>query len=235
MLGQCAGETMRLAVDRAGQRAEVVVACGGFYRGPAPRLSPVAEVTPGVWYVDLARLEPDLLTTSLPTLAAAHGVVVDMRGYPAGDAAAMLLTHVVTKPDVPWMHTPHWLRPNQEGPVSWAHDSWDLAPAAPHLGHVVFMTGPRAISFAESVLGYAQAEGLPIVGATSAGTNGDVREWTVPSGLTLRFTALRVTRHDGAPHHLRGIAPTIPVEPTLAGVRAGRDEVLERAIVEAGR
>jgi hypothetical protein len=26
------------------------------------------------------------------------------------------------------------------------------------------------------------------------------------------------------------VRPTVPVEPTLAGIRAGRDEVLERAL-----
>ena len=40
---------------------------------------------------------------------------------------------------------------------------------------------------------------------------------------------MRVTRHDGrSPHHLVGVTPDVPVAPTLAGLRAGRDEVLER-------
>jgi C-terminal processing protease CtpA/Prc len=48
---------------------------------------------------------------------------------------------------------------------------------------------------------------------------------------------MRVTRHDGSPFHLAGVRPTVPVEPTVAGIRAGRDEVLERAleIAAAGR
>lgn len=35
-------------------------------------------------------------------------------------------------------------------------------------------------------------------------------------------------------HHGRGIRPTVPVEPTIAGIAQGRDEVLERAIAVVG-
>jgi C-terminal processing protease CtpA/Prc len=52
----------------------------------------------------------------------------------------------------------------------------------------------------------------------------------LPSGASFRFTGMKVTRHDGTRSHLEGIRPTVPVEPTLAGVRAGKDEVLERAL-----
>ncbi len=41
---------------------------------------------------------------------------------------------------------------------------------------------------------------------------------------------MRVIKHDQSPHHLVGIRPTVPVERTIAAVRAGRDEYLERAV-----
>jgi len=41
---------------------------------------------------------------------------------------------------------------------------------------------------------------------------------------------MRVTDHDGrTPHHLVGIKPDIFVAPTLAALKEGRDEVLDRA------
>jgi hypothetical protein len=40
-----------------------------------------------------------------------------------------------------------------------------------------------------------------------------------------------VTRHDGrSTFHLHGMQPDIAASPTIAGVRAGRDEVLERGL-----
>jgi C-terminal processing protease CtpA/Prc len=76
-----------------------------------------------------------------------------------------------------------------------------------------------------------------IVGGTTAGTNGNVASFPTPGGFSMGFTGMRVTRHDGhSPHHMVGVKPDVPVAPTLEGLRAGRDEVLERgmAIARAG-
>ena len=53
-----------------------------------------------------------------------------------------------------------------------------------------------------------------------------------PEGLSYRviWTGMRVTKHDGTPHHGVGIHPTVPVERTRDGIAAGQDEVLEQAI-----
>ncbi len=73
-----------------------------------------------------------------------------------------------------------------------------------------------------------------IVGGTTAGTNGNVASFLTPGGFTVGFTGMRVTRHDGqSPHHLVGVAPDVAVAPTLAALRAGRDEVLEAGLAIA--
>jgi C-terminal processing protease CtpA/Prc len=70
-----------------------------------------------------------------------------------------------------------------------------------------------------------------IVGSATAGANGNVVTFPVPGGFTIRFTGMRVTRHDGrSRHHGVGITPDVEVQPTLAGIAAGRDEVLQRAL-----
>jgi hypothetical protein len=52
----------------------------------------------------------------------------------------------------------------------------------------------------------------------------------LPGGYTIAWTGMLVQKRDGTPHHGVGIRPTVPASPTVAGLRAGRDEVLERAI-----
>ncbi len=61
-------------------------------------------------------------------------------------------------------------------------------------------------------------------------TNGAINNISLPGGYTLRFTGMRVQKHDGSRHHGVGILPIVPVTRTYAGVAAGRDELLERAI-----
>ena len=93
------------------------------------------------------------------------------------------------------------------------------------------MTGPRAVSYSESIMGLVEHYHLgEIVGASTAGTNGDIVQTTTPTGCDFVFTGRLVTKLDGSRHYLRGITPTIPAVPTIAGIAAGRDEVLERAL-----
>jgi C-terminal processing protease CtpA/Prc len=73
-----------------------------------------------------------------------------------------------------------------------------------------------------------------IVGSRTAGTNGNVNPFTLPGGYRISWTGMKVLKHDGSQHHGIGILPTVSVSRTIAGVTAGRDEVLERAIEIVG-
>ena len=83
-------------------------------------------------------------------------------------------------------------------------------------------------------MGYVKDRKLAtIIGGPTAGTNGNIVTFATPGGFAITFTGMRVTGHDGrAQHHMVGIAPDIRLEPTLAGVRTGRDELLERALAQ---
>lgn len=190
------------------------------------------ELAPGIAYLDLRRISGAELEAQLATLAAARAVVVDLRGYPT-DAGAALLPHLIDRAEHGrWMHVPLYLQPF--GRIAgWSHFGWDLEPATPHIGgRVIFLTDAMAISYAESVMGYVSDLHLAtIVGSVTAGTNGNVVDFTTPGGYTITLTGMRVTGHDGvAQHHLVGVPPDVAIEPTIAGIRAGRDEVLERAL-----
>jgi C-terminal processing protease CtpA/Prc len=69
-----------------------------------------------------------------------------------------------------------------------------------------------------------------IVGGPTAGTNGNVNVQDLPGGYRVRWTGMKVLKHDGSRHHGVGIQPTVPVSRTLKGIAEGRDELLEKAI-----
>lgn len=84
---------------------------------------------------------------------------------------------------------------------------------------------------AETYLGIIKHYQLaPIVGEPTAGTNGYTNFLTLPGGHTIRWTGMKVLKHDGSQHHGVGIQPDVLVSRTIQGVREGRDEQLERAI-----
>jgi C-terminal processing protease CtpA/Prc len=68
------------------------------------------------------------------------------------------------------------------------------------------------------------------VGSTTAGADGDVSQIVLPGGLSTMISGIGVFYPDGKPTQRVGIIPDIEARPTIAGVRAGRDEVLETAL-----
>ena len=191
-----------------------------------------AELAPGIRYFDLNAAEPAALAKAMPDLAKAEGIVFDMRGYPGG-AAYQLMQHLIDKPasSAQW-NIPVVTLPSREGWTWNTGGRWQLKPAKPRLSaRIAFVTDGRAISYAESIMGIVEAYALGhIVGDTTAGTNGNVNPFKIAGGYTISWTGMKVLKHDGSTHHGVGIAPTERVTPTAAGIAAGRDEVLERAV-----
>ena len=69
-----------------------------------------------------------------------------------------------------------------------------------------------------------------IVGEPTAGTNGNVNPFVLPGGYRVIWTGMKVLKHDGSQHHLVGIQPTVPMKPTIAGIREDQDELLQKAV-----
>lgn len=196
--------------------------------------APIAQLRPRVWYVDLSRVVRADLQPYMDRLVYADAVLFDMRQYPKDVAVTFdLLGQLIDHEEhAKWAHMAFVDGPYQQ--VS-GYDSqgWDLQPLAQRFrGRRVFLSGPDTLSFGDSVLSYVDDEHLGlIVGSRTAGTSGDLQSFVVPGNYLLRFSGLRVTRHDGhTPIHLVGTAPDVWAVQTIAGFRAGRDEVIERAL-----
>ena len=204
---------------------------GGLGSPEEPRPEKIAEVRPGIFYVDLSRISDDDFQGALDRLAAADGVVFDMRGYPFL-VSPVALNHLIAKPVTsPWFNFTIITRPDRQGWETRAYH-WFLTPLAPRLtGRIAFLIDGRVLSYAESLMGTVEGERLgALVGGPTAGTNGGVDPFTVAGGHLLRWTGMEVRKKDGSPHHGVGILPTVPVGRTLAGVIAGRDELLDKGI-----
>lgn len=191
-----------------------------------------AELSPGIIYFDLNGADSDKLSKVMSKLTAAKAIIFDMRGYPAS-AAIDVIQHLIDSPaaSARWC-IPIIRRPDHEN-IEWDEaERWNLTPEKPRLtAKIAFVTDGRAISYAESIMGIVENYKLgEIIGATTAGTNGNVNPFTLPGGYRVYWTGMRVLKHDGSQHHGIGIAPTIPVTPTAKGISEGRDEVLEKAV-----
>jgi C-terminal processing protease CtpA/Prc len=203
-----------------------------------PRPEKIAELEPGIFYVDLDRVtEPEWIAL-VPRLEKAKGIIFDMRGYP-GQPGIQALAHLTdtTIRSAKWNIASAAMPDQLDSPY---HESgWDVQPEKPYFSaRRVFLTDGRAISYAETVMGIVEHYKLgEIVGGPTAGTNGNVNPFKLPGGYTVMWTGMKVLKHDGSQHHGIGILPTVPASRTRQGVAEGKDEILLRglAVVKSGQ
>ncbi|NNG16259.1 MAG: peptidase S41 [Gemmatimonadales bacterium] len=226
------GTMAALEVRRDGRTLERQAARVSDVRPTESNERTVREIEAGIWYVDLRQAEMSEIRKGLDELAAARGVIFDLRGYPNGNHE--VLRHLLTSRDTSaaWMRVPQIIYPDRERRAGMSQHGWGLTPAEPHIGgQVVFLTDSRAISYAESFMSFVEHYELgEIVGQPTAGTNGNVNPFNLPGGFRISWTGMQVVKHDGSQHHLIGIQPTVAMERSIEGIRLNRDEYLEKAL-----
>ena len=185
-----------------------------------------------IWYIDMGRAEPKDVRGKMKEFAKAKGIVLDFRGYPRG--TQFLFQHMTDE----HMRSQKWLIPRQVRPdrVDMTdfdkRGRWQMPPLKPRFeGKMVFITNGSAISYAESCMSIVANYKLgEIIGSPTAGANGNVNPFSLPGGYRVAWTGMRVINHDDSQHHVLGVQPTLPMKPTLQGVREGKDELLDKAI-----
>lgn len=207
-----------------------------------PVESPAWRMLDGnVGYINLDDLPGADADRALDELMAARALILDLRGYPQG--TAWTLAPRLARSDAPFhvarFRRSAYTRPPYEGEEAWvAFDQVFPAaePARRYAGPVFVLIDELAFSQSEhSALMYEAATDVTFVGTPTTGANGDITGVILPGPLYVRFTGHDVRHPDGAQLQRVGIQPDVPVAPTIAGLRAGRDEVLEAALALARR
>jgi C-terminal processing protease CtpA/Prc len=215
-------------------------------RRPAPverrpeRAGPVFEVLPGnIGYVDLDRLPGDLVDSMFSVFQRTKGIIFDMRGYPKG-TAWLIAPRLTDRAGVPAAQFTERMARGPRGVLGFETDEALARSFLQYLptlagetyrGWTVMLMDERTQSQAEHTgLFLKAANNTRLVGSRTAGADGDVTNVALPGNILVWFTGMAVHHPDGRPLQRTGLTPDIPVKPTLRGVRAGRDEVLERAL-----
>jgi len=207
-----------------------------FYReirSIIPKKDNYKVINDSVFYLNLDVIPMDAINDLMPQLEKSKAIICDMRGYPNGNHE--FISHLLKSNDttVAWMQVPKIIYPDREKIVGYEGFEWKMRSAKPYLGdkQIIFITDGRAISYAESFMGYIEGYDLAtIIGQPTAGTNGNVNSFELPGGYGIRWTGMKVVKHDGSQQHAIGILPDVYIEKTLDGVKSRKDEFLEKAI-----
>jgi C-terminal processing protease CtpA/Prc len=190
------------------------------------------QLAHNIYYINIGKAPMDTITKILPKLEKAAGIICDLRGYPKGNDG--FISHLLKEKDTStsWMRIPKIIYPDQKN-SGYISSNWLLEAKKPYLGDkkIVFLTSGRAISYAESYLGFIKGYNLAtIVGQPTAGTNGNIVSFGIVGNFIISWTGMKVVHHDGSQLYGIGILPDVYVEKTIKGMKAGKDEFLDKAI-----
>jgi C-terminal processing protease CtpA/Prc len=157
------------------------------------------------------------------------GLIIDIRNYPSEFMVFALGSLLVeketafarfTRGDISNPGAFHWTEPV------------GLSPRKPHYsGKVIILVDETSQSQAEyTSMAFRSVPGAKVIGSTTAGADGNVSPIPLPGGLRSMISGIGVFYPDKKPTQRIGIVADVAVKPTLGGIRAGRDEVLEEAV-----
>jgi C-terminal processing protease CtpA/Prc len=234
LLRGASGSTAKVVVERAdGVLHEVSLLRDAFGGTPAPAArTPVDRLAGDIGYLDLRQLQNHQVDDAFDALHDTRALIFDMRGYPHG-TALRLVSHLTADTRI---HGPRaWLPLALDPAGRGVHETpivFDVHPAARrYRGKSVTLIDERAQSQSEFLAQMLrEAHETVFIGSATAGANGNASNFFVPGGIWVVMSGDGIGNRDGTPLQRVGLKPDITVLPTIAGVRAGRDEVLERAL-----
>lgn len=159
-----------------------------------------------------------------------NGLVIDLRSYPYNFPLYDLASFIIPEP------TPFVLfsRCDFDNPGSFYWDEHIMAGGDdpdPYTGRVALIVDIGTASSGEfHAMALRLAPEAMVFGHPTGGADGNVTNFYLPGGMYTRFTGLGVYNPDSSETQRVGIIPDVLMNPTIPGLQAGRDELLEAAV-----
>lgn len=191
-------------------------------------------LTDDVAYIKLSSIKRADIPGYMERAAHTKGLIVDIRNYPSEFVPFALGQYFIDKP-TPFARFTNGDLANPGG-FKWGQGAALQPQAARYTGKVMILVDETAQSQSEyTAMALRAGPRAQVVGSTTAGADGNVSPIPLPGGLQTMISGLGVFYPDKRPTQRIGIVPDIVVTPTRAGLRAGRDEVLDAAMREIAR
>ncbi len=187
-------------------------------------------LTPEIGYLFLGNVKNDLLAGIMEKFKDTKGLIIDIRNYPSEFVVFTLSQLLKTEPsEFVYFTNGHVNNPGvftTTEPMECGAENADA-----YTGKVVILVNEISQSQAEyTTMALRTVPGAVVVGSTTAGADGNVSEFMLPGGLRSMISGIGVFYPNGKATQRVGIVPDFTVLPTIAGIKAGKDELLEYAM-----
>ncbi len=183
-----------------------------------------------VAYLKLSAVKAADTAEYVKKASTARGWIIDIRNYPS-EFVVFALGRLLVESETPFVRITVGDLSNP-GAFHWRGSEPTLTPDRPHYsGKLAILVDEVSQSSAEyTAMAFRAAPGATVIGSTTAGADGNVSQFPLPGGLRSMISGIGIFYPDKQPTQRVGIVPDIEVKPTIAGIRAGKDEALEEAL-----
>lgn len=187
-------------------------------------------INPNIAYINNSSLKKNQLSKLWKDIKNTKGLIIDNRNYPS-DFPIYELSRYLMPDTIPFarfsigsLEMPGTFTYTPSIHVGNKTDTF-------YKGKVVILVNEISQSSSEfHAMAYRVHPNAMVIGSTTAGADGNVSQFYLPGGINTKISGIGVYYPDYRETQRIGIIPDIEVKPTIEGIKAGRDEVLEKAI-----
>lgn len=203
-----------------------------FFRTLETAMNPYNILRNNIGLINPAGLQSNALTSIMKDLENTNGIIIDFRQYPSYFIAYTLAEYLVDTPKpfalyatrskmLPGRFVTNMLYAGFSKPSS----------VVPYNKKVVVLMNEMTQSQAEyTIMSIRNSKNVTVIGDNSVGSNGEISFLPLPGGINMMFTCQAVYSAEGAQIQRVGLTPDIVIRPTIAGIKEGRDELMEAAV-----
>jgi C-terminal processing protease CtpA/Prc len=182
-----------------------------------------------IGYVTLQSIKEEDIPKIIEEFENTKGIIIDIRNYPSTFVPFKLGTFFVSN-DTPFVKFTNGNVKNP-GEFTFTPALVIAKPEKTYRGKLIVLVNEFSQSQAEyTAMAFRAGASTKIVGSTTAGADGNVSTIMLPGGLRTLISGIGVYYPDGKCTQRVGIVPDIVVEPTIKGIKNGKDELMEKAI-----
>ncbi|MGK6352246.1 S41 family peptidase [Parapedobacter sp. DT-150] len=186
-------------------------------------------ISDDIAYVNNGTLNADDLPKFWDKVKQSKGLIIDNRNYPMHFPVHAFSKYLIPKA-TPFVMFSYG---NLQQPGLFVLGASTTAGAlnGGYQGKVVILVNEVTQSSAEfHAMAYRVHPNATVIGSTTAGADGDISPIALPGDIRTTISGLGVYYPNGTETQRVGIVPDVEVKPTIKGVKAGRDEALEKAV-----
>jgi C-terminal processing protease CtpA/Prc len=228
-----------ITLQRDGQNIEKSIdlfqreAIKGYYRWYKKRTErSFNKISEGIGYITLQNITEDDIENLKEEFKDTKGLIIDIRNYPSIFVPFRLgnFTNSNRSDFV------KFTRVNPDNPGEFNFDKGlkvGIKRGWSYKGQkIVVLVNELSQSQAEyTAMAFRAGDKTTVIGSTTAGADGNVSTIYLPGGMRTMISGIGVYYPDGTETQRIGIVPDIEIKPTIKGIKNGKDEVLEKAIM----